>query len=195
MSLSSWLIRTGDSERAMTADLDLLNRAIPANGQAPSIASDAEVDRGRSGSGVSAASKGWVAVGATAAGIALGVLVAAAFGMGSDFRGGEGGLFAGGTLAQNLANEKSGGGAVGPSFWSRDGSFCRVFSRRSFRGAGLTGIACRENGGWRVRIVTESDTTGALPAEVRAVMENLIVGTPLDPAAEQQARRQGWRPG
>jgi hypothetical protein len=41
------------------------------------------------------------------------------------------------------------------------------------------------------------ETTGALaalPASVRTVMENLIVGEPLKDAAERQARSQGWRP-
>jgi hypothetical protein len=29
---------------------------------------------------------------------------------------------------------------------------------------------------------------------VRGVMDNLIVGAPLDEEAERQARNQGWRP-
>jgi hypothetical protein len=35
--------------------------------------------------------------------------------------------------------------------------------------------------------------SAALPASVRGVMENLIVGQILDADAERQARGQGWR--
>jgi hypothetical protein len=135
----------------------------------------------------------WIAPGAMAAGILLGALLAASFGIGSDIRGGSGALFAQGNLAQRLTSELSGDGTVGPSFWSKDGVFCRVFETRTRTASGLSGIACRENGEWRIRIVTQTDGAPELPGSVKAVMANLIVGTALDPEAEQQARRQGWR--
>src|SRR5689334_7081681 len=138
------------------------------------------------------AARRWIAPGAMAAGILLGVLLAGSFGIGSDIRAGSGALFAQGNLARQLSGELSGNGAAGPSFWSKEGVFCRVFQTRAAAASGLSGIACRENDGWRIRIVTETNGAAELPGSVKASMANLIVGAPLDPDAEQQARKQGW---
>ena len=146
------------------------------------------------GSGGATPFRGLIAIGAMAAGLALGVLLAGSFGIGSDIRAGNGFLVAGGTLAQDLANGMSGHGSVGPSFWSRDGEFCRVFSIRSGAAGGLSGIACRTSTDWRIEVVTVLNADGAVPAAVRSMMQDLMVGMPLTPAAEIQARRQGWRP-
>jgi hypothetical protein len=179
----------------MTADADRLNQVSVQNTDTQPIAPQPESDVAEAAFTPSTA-KGWVATAAMIAGLILGVVLALSFGIGSDFRAGEGLLFAQGRLAQNLASNLSGKGGVGPSFWSKDGSFCRVFSIQSVRASGMSGIACRENGGWRVRIVTAtSGAEGDLPASVTSTMQDIIVGAPLDAAAEQQARRQGWRPG
>jgi hypothetical protein len=45
-----------------------------------------------------------------------------------------------------------------------------------------------------IEAAESAGTPSALPASVRAVMENLIVGEPLKEEAERQARSQGWRP-
>jgi hypothetical protein len=89
---------------------------------------------------------------------------------------------------------------VAASFWSKNGSFCRVFVTRGNAESALAGIACRERGAWRIAAMATmapSDaaqlTLSALPASVRAVMDNLIVGQPLDANAESQARNQDWR--
>ena len=152
------------------------------------------VERDTVDSETPATARQWIAPGAMAAGILLGALLAGSFGIGSDIRGGSGALFAQANLAQRLTNEVSGHGTVGPSFWSKEGVFCRVFETRAQPTSGLSGIACRENGGWRIRIVTETNGASDLPGSIKAVMANLIVGTALDPDAEQQARRQVWRP-
>jgi hypothetical protein len=183
----------GDFDHRMTADADRLNQVSVQNTDTQPIAPQPESD-GTEALAPSAA-KGWVATAAIIAGLILGVVLASSFGIGSDFRAGEGLLFAQGTLAQNLASNISGKGGVGPSFWSKDGSFCRVFSIQSVRASGMSGIACRESGGWRVRIVTATSGAGDIRASGKSTMQNLIVGAPLDAAAEQQARRQGWRPG
>jgi hypothetical protein len=137
---------------------------------------------------------GLLAITAMGSGLLLGVLLAASFGIGSDLRAGGGSLFAQGELAQALTDQMSGNRGIGPSFWSKDGVFCRVFDTRKARQPGLDGIACREGAGWRVRIVTTSTGASAMPETVRSTMGNLIVGRPLDTAAERQARHQGWRP-
>lgn len=138
---------------------------------------------------------GWLAVTAMASGLLLGVLLAASFGLGSDIRAGAGSLFAQDGLAQALSSEISGSHGIGPSFWSKDGYFCRAFDTRRSEQPGLDGIACREGAGWRIRIVTTAAAGAEMPASVRSTMDSLIVGSPLDGAAERQARRQGWRPG
>lgn len=137
---------------------------------------------------------GWLAVTAMVSGLVLGVLLAASFGVGSDIRAGDGLLFAQGSLALALSDEMSGARGIGPSFWSKDGYFCRAFDTRKGANPGLNGIACRERAGWHIRIVTTTDTD-VMPPSVRNTMDSLIVGSPLDAAAERQARRQGWRPG
>jgi hypothetical protein len=62
------------------------------------------------------------------------------------------------------------------------------------------GIACREGGAWRIVATSAVAPSGEgesdaliLPAPIRGVMENLIVGEPLSGDAERQARSQGWR--
>lgn len=152
---------------------------------------DAEgaLDAAKSGS-----STGWLAVTAMASGLVLGILLAASFGMGGDIRAGGGLLFAQGALAQALSDEMSGSHGIGPSFWSKDGYFCRAFETRKGDQPGLGGIACRERAGWHIRIVTTATGPGAIPASVQSTMDNLIVGSSLDASAERQARRQGWRP-
>jgi hypothetical protein len=142
----------------------------------------------------------WVALGSMTAGVILGVVLASSFGIGSDIRSSGGTLFAQGALGEALSRDLSGeAGPIGPSFWSKDGVFCRVFRRRAPARGGLTGIACRDAGAWRIRIVSQADpaaggnVSGDLPAAIRGVMDNLIVGVPLDRVAEQQAQRQGWR--
>jgi hypothetical protein len=144
---------------------------------------------------------------AMAAGIVLGVLLAGSFGIGTDLRGSAGTVVAQGDLAHALSTRLSGDegpGAtqVGASFWSKNGAFCRAFAMRGNAQSATTGIACRERGEWR--IVTMAAVTpeeippsplvpAALPASVRGVLENLIVGQTLDADAERQARSQGWR--
>ncbi len=183
-----------DFDYAMTAGINELKSTTADRADGPEIASPAEANQA-STCEASPGARGWIAPAAMVSGLVLGVLLAASFGIGSDFRAGNGVLLAQGTLAENLASDLSGRGGVGPSFWSKDGSFCRVFSTPPVGATGLSGIACRENGGWRIKIVTARSGSEDLPASVRNMMQNLIVGAPLDAAAEQQLRRQGWRPG
>lgn len=178
----------------MTAEPDIQfasNTSDAADAYSTGGEADAEgaTERAKSGSYT-----GWLAVTAMASGLVLGVLLAASFGIGSDIRAGGGLLLAQGTLAQALSDEMSGSHGIGPSFWSRDGYFCRAFDTRKGEQPGLDGIACRERAGWHIRIVTTATGPGATPASVQNTMDNLVVGSPLDAAAERQARRQGWRP-
>ena len=149
----------------------------------------------------------WIPAIAVAAGIGLGILLAAAFGIGTDLRGEDGALIAKGELAKVLSsaliseeNQTPAAARVVASFWSKNGSFCRSFLTRGNAEGALAGIACREREAWRVAAMATVAPNPALipgaavlPASVRSVMDNLIVGMPLDSDAERQARNQGWR--
>lgn len=155
---------------------------------------------------IASSSATWIPAAAMAAGIVLGVLLAASFGIGTDLRGAGGSLVAQNELAQALSTRLSseqtrGNTQVGGSFWSKNGAFCRSFTVRGNAESAMAGIACRERGTWRVAAMATVApdeisfplVPAALPPSVRAVMENLIVGQTLDADAERQARSQGWR--
>jgi hypothetical protein len=162
----------------------------------------------RVGDRVATGTASWIPAVALAAGIALGVVLAGSFGIGTDVRSQNGSLIAQGELAQALTSAlpgeenaaRSGVTRVGASFWSKNAVFCRTFASKPNAPNALAGIACREGGAWRI-VATSAlapDDEGAgdslvLPASIRGVMENLIVGEPLSGDAERQARGQGWR--
>ena len=172
--------------------------------EAHAVAADATLGE------VAAAGQSWIPVCAMAAGLALGVLLAASFGLGADMRSSGGTLLAQGELAHVLStalvsderNLRPTVARVGTSFWSKNESFCRTFITQRVGQTVLAGIACRERGAWRIPVVAiddsresgETSIMGNLPAPVRSVMDNLIVGAPLDGAAERQARNQAWHP-
>ncbi len=90
---------------------------------------------------------------------------------------------------------------VAASFWSKNGSFCRTFLTRGNAESALAGIACRERGAWRIAAMETMApdsrpqlALAALPASVRGVMDNLIVGRPARfQCGTRQARNQDWR--
>jgi hypothetical protein len=148
----------------------------------------------------------WAPVGAMAAGIALGVLLAGSFGS-TGMRDRNGALFAEGSLARvltdRLAADESGSepSRVGVSFFSKDGNFCRSFITGGARNR-LSGIACREGNDWRIEAIAAAEgqgsgtfsTAGAdMPASIRSVLNEMIAGEPLDADAERAAKNQGWR--
>jgi hypothetical protein len=120
---------------------------------------------------------------------------------------GPGGLVADGALAGSLdtqlASNQSADAPVkiGVSFRANDGDYCRTFMLRQAKP--VAGLACREAGGWRVRVAALSPppapeagyrTAGAeTPAPVLETMDQLIAGAPLDAAGEARAKAAGWR--
>ncbi len=158
----------------------------------------------------SRAGRSWIPAGAMAAGIALGVLLAGSFGIGTLMRSDGGAVIAQGQLAQTLttalASEQQdvmpGAARIGVSFWSKDGAFCRSFTTQGTARGSLAGIACRESGDWRITTLAAAEprdpntfaTAGAdMPAIVRGAMSAMISGDPLDAEQERTARSQGWR--
>ena len=84
---------------------------------------------------------------------------------------------------------------IGLSFRNRDGDYCRTFAAER-----LEGIACREDGDWRLAMALAVDdemtqpqyrqagSGGAVMREARAMMD----GRPLDAEAEHAAAESGW---
>jgi hypothetical protein len=120
----------------------------------------------------------------------------------------EGRLLAHDALARALSNQLSSDQApdarvaLGLSFRSQDGAYCRTFVLRD--GRGLAGIACREGESWPVEVVIPGDQNAApdgsyamagseLPVALLKEVEARIDGEPLDAAGEAAARRNHWR--
>lgn len=101
-----------------------------------------------------------------------------------------------GPLGQALNTHPS-GPADGPvrvalSFKTASGVYCRAFQAGG--SAPVAGVACREDGAWRVRAIVPDKAGSSPPAAVLAVVNAMIAGPPLDPAAEARARADGWKP-
>ena len=82
------------------------------------------------------------------------------------------------------------------SFPAQDGSLCRGFS-----GAQLSGIACREQRGWRLRMERpgsraasgEYRQAGTAESEILAAAQEMATDSPLDAEAERKAMARDWR--
>lgn len=82
------------------------------------------------------------------------------------------------------------------SFPAQDGTLCRGFS-----GAKLSGIACREPRGWRLRMErsgspgtsTDYRQAGTADADILAAAQEMAKDSPLDAEAERKAIASGWR--
>lgn len=155
----------------------------------------------------------WPEWGALAASLVLGLAFGVWGGATSFVRGesllarsAEGGWLAQGTLArvldEALAAEPErtpAGYAVGLSFETRDGRYCRSFALAAAPAS--TGLACRDEAGWNVLALAPAEAaSGAyrqaattLPATLLPLIERLREGEMLDAAGERAARGHGWR--
>lgn len=137
----------------------------------------------------------WLVPGAIAASLLVAVLV------GQSYVGGGGGgardaLALPAPTVAALDRQLSGdAGAVrvAMTFRDRDGSLCRGFSA-----SGLASVACRADGGWRLRYAVPAATQGGDyrqaggDAAQMAFIQSIIAGDPLDRAAETKARADRW---
>lgn len=85
---------------------------------------------------------------------------------------------------------------IGLSFRSRDGEYCRTFTRVTGERA-VSGVACRDPDAWVVQVAaSEAAPAGAYrQAASSTVMDRvdaLIEGEPLDAETERAARDRGW---
>ena len=116
-------------------------------------------------------------------------------------------LVAGAGLAEALSNQLSAdhppgtAATTGLSFRAKTGDYCRTFALTATHAD--SGLACREGGSWKVKVLAQSPETSAnssgfRPAAsagspaVRAAVEDSIDGEPLDQAGEIAARQGNW---
>jgi hypothetical protein len=82
------------------------------------------------------------------------------------------------------------------SFRDDRGAACRAYAGQSF-----SGIACRDGQGWKLKLMGQAETTattqyrqaGSADAAIMAAAQDMAVGPALDAAAEEAARKAGWR--
>jgi hypothetical protein len=115
---------------------------------------------------------------------------------------GPAGLIARGELADGLTTKlaaEPGPIKVGLTFKDTAGRYCRTFQSAADR---LAGLACRQEGRWRIELATawtpapapQFRTAGSdIPAAVLAAVDERRAGDPLDAQAERAARDAGWR--
>jgi len=90
------------------------------------------------------------------------------------------------------------GRAVGLTFRDGQQRWCRTFDHA---GAGMAGLACRDDGAWRIEALARSGpASGELrmassetPAAVLAAVDAAMAEPALDPVQERTAREAGWR--
>ena len=93
-------------------------------------------------------------------------------------------------LTNQLIGQK-GPVAIGESFRTAKGRYCRTFRSAPDR---LAGLACRQSDGWVLQTVTVLGPPDVMPRAVLTAVDGLMVGAPLDQAAERAARAKDWKP-
>ncbi|UDF05015.1 anti-sigma factor [Asticcacaulis sp. AND118] len=111
-----------------------------------------------------------------------------------DFRTEDGAIVAQGELARSLSHQlasDTGKTTIGLTFADQSGAICRTFTT-----GGNEGLACRQNGNWRIEALTGKGAQG----EFRQAGSSLILqavdarlsGDVFDAEAERKARDSGW---
>lgn len=95
-------------------------------------------------------------------------------------------------LNTHLSGDVDGPVRIALSFRTASGVYCRAFQAAG--PAPVAGVACRESDAWRVRAIVPDKAGSSPPAAVLAVVNAMIAGPPLDPAAEAKAKANGWKP-
>ncbi len=102
-------------------------------------------------------------------------------------------------LTRSLDGNPASAIKIGFSYRDRAKNYCRVF--RDDRATPAAGVACRDDDGWRLRVVAaaaphpsgEYRTAAAeLPPAVSATVDATIAGPPLDTLGEAAAAQRGW---
>jgi len=93
-------------------------------------------------------------------------------------------------LTNQLTGQK-GPVMVDATFRTAKGRYCRTFRSTSDR---LAGVACRQSEGWVLQTATVLGAGDLMPRAVLKAVDGLMVGAPLDEAAERTARAKDWKP-
>lgn len=110
------------------------------------------------------------------------------------------GIYARGKLAHVLSTQLAAAQSpnletrIGQSFRTREGGFCRTFIYNRT----VSGLACKEERGWNVRVTSQESDPRAAYAQPAApavleTLQSLIDGDPLDAEGEAEAQRADWR--
>lgn len=91
-------------------------------------------------------------------------------------------------LTNQLIGQK-GPVTIGRTFRTAKGRYCRTFLSTPDR---LAGLACRQSDGWVLQTVTVLGAADVMPRAVLTAVDGLMVGAPLDEAAERAARAKDW---
>jgi hypothetical protein len=147
----------------------------------------------------------WQGAAALAATLVFGLVLGRSLpGESGPVRSEHGTLYASGDLADTLDTQLASAPTVGVptrvgvSFARADGNLCRTFE-----GAALSGLACRDGGRWRLVVTAPGAGTsqsqyrqaGSANPIVMQSAQEMMVGEPLDAVAERMARDSGWRRG
>ncbi len=145
----------------------------------------------------------WQTFAAIAASLVIGLFVGSALPGGAEgpVTTQDGRLIAQGALAQALdtqlasAQPADAATRIGVSFARADGALCRTFE-----GATLSGLACREGTRWQMVMIAAGSgggqgdyrPAGTASARIAETAQDLMAGEPLDAAGERRARDAGW---
>ena len=169
------------------------------------VVSLAAVREGRKGKGEREGRRGWRPgwgnLAAIAATLVLGLAVGRSMNDGSPVGIRGSGMVAQGELAKALdtrlasAQEPGAQNRIGLTFRSKDGEICRTFD-----GAAMAGLACREGGRWRLEQLVPGASAGsdyrqasAADPRIAASVQGMIAGAPFDAQAEKAALDEGWQ--
>lgn len=141
----------------------------------------------------------WPQYGAMAASLAIGLLAGhLAFTGGGPIAMENGAMVARGGLARDLNTQLAsapGGGEtrIGLTFPDSERRICRTFDS-----PGLSGIACQQDGEWRLAMAAapaggNTEFRQASAPAVLAQAQEMMAGPSFDAAAERAARDRGWR--
>lgn len=152
----------------------------------------------------------WHMLGGIAASLVIGIMLGRS-GMSGNEAGmmsaQDGQLLARGTLAVALNTQVAGDAVVGEpvkiglSYATKSGAYCRAFMLKDGPGAG---VACRDNGDWRIQLLTREKAGNqagatyrmagsAMPDSILRLVDAEIAGEALDAAGERAAIQRGWQ--